>query len=186
MLDLYESSTVDEGSTELNTLLMGKVADTMEFDGLRFVSCSFYELIIRFEHVFVTNLTPTRLAILGSSLIQKVYSGLKENFGLKAMVENILSVDYEDEVINDIVSYLVQTYCRMRGKDFCRQMMATDSNNLGKSLRSKLAVLTDKNSYAKNKPMENIHSNFNNVCSVTSNVSDNDSEQDEDNLFQNV
>ena len=112
-----------EGSTELNTLPTGKVVDTMEFGGLRFVSRSFYELIIRFEHVFVTNLTPTRLAILELSLIQKVYNGLKDNFELKAMVENILSVDYEDEVTSDIVSYLVQTYCRMRGKDFCRQMI---------------------------------------------------------------
>ena len=56
--------------------------------------------------MFLTNLTPIRLAILRSSLIQKVYNGSKENVPLKVMVENILLVDYEDDVIDDIVSYL--------------------------------------------------------------------------------
>lgn len=46
---------------------------------------------------------------------------------------------------------VTKTWCRMRGKDFCWKMIATEFNNLGKCLRSKLAVLSDMKSYTKNK-----------------------------------
>ena len=192
MIDLYELSTVKEGDTDLSTLPTRKVINTMEFGGLHFVSRSFYELIIRFEYVFITNLTPTKLAILGSSLIQKVYNTLKESPALKTMVEEILSVTYEDDIIIDLVAYLVKTYCRMRGKDFCRQMMATDFNNLGKSLRSKLAVLSDRESYKiegaekkkrkANNSVASVHEQFN--SSIDSSTIDDESINDEDNLLQ--
>ena len=54
----------------------------MEFGGLHFVSYSFYEVVLQIEYVFVVNLLPNNLAVLGAGIIQKVYSGLFDNIDL--------------------------------------------------------------------------------------------------------
>ena len=57
--------------------------------------------------------------------------------------------EMNDDIMDDLVQYLIGTYCRMRGKDFCSQIMATDFKNLGKGFRPTIAVLSDKLSYTK-------------------------------------
>ena len=146
----------------------------MEFGGLHIVSSGFYQLILRLEYVFVVNLLPTTLAILRSAIIQKVYITLKESLHLRTLLEDLLSEAYTEEVIMNLTTYICTTYCRMRGKDFCWQMIARDFNNLGKSLWSKLAVLSDRNSYSKKERVTgDMHELF---SSVTEEVSNDDDE----------
>jgi len=52
--------------------------------------------------------------------------------------------ELEDEIMDDLVAYLVRTYCGMRGKEFCRNIMAINFTNLGKGVRPTFAVLLDK------------------------------------------
>ena len=121
------------------------------FGGLIFVSASYYEFILRIECVFVKCLTSTKLAVLGNTLVQRVYQNLCESTSLRMRIEGILDSDdgIDEEVMDMLVLYLVQTYCRMRDKDYCRQIMTTEFKNLGKGVRPTMAVLSDKLSYGK-------------------------------------
>ena len=57
--------------------------------------------------------------------------------------------EIEDEIVlAEAVLFMCRTYCRMRGKDFSRNLMATEFNNLGKALRSTVAVKADSKTYA--------------------------------------
>ena len=95
-------------------------------------------------------LTPTKLVILGHLLIQCVYNNLSSSIGLQKCIEKVIGDNNSfEETRDDLVAYLVWTYCHMRGKDFCRHIMATNFLNLGKGIRPTLAVLSDKNSYCK-------------------------------------
>ena len=57
--------------------------------------------------------------------------------------------EIEDEIVlAEAVLFMCRTYCRMRGKDFSRNLMATEFNNHGKALRSTVAVKADSKTYA--------------------------------------
>ena len=45
------------------------------------------------------------------------------------------------DVMDKLIAYLVRTYYHMRGKDFYRQIMATEFGNLGKGIHPTLARL---------------------------------------------
>ena len=66
----------------------------------------------------------------------------------------LIHVDDGDKILSDImdelITCLVRTYCCMGGNDFFRQIMSTEFGNLGKGKRPTLAVLSDKKSYVKN------------------------------------
>lgn len=184
MVDLYKNSTLEKGASELSLLPTKKVNEIIEFDGLHYVSSSFYNLVLRLEYVFIINLHPTKLAILGSTIIQKLYNKLKESTSFRAALMEILSNDYKNEIIIDLTTFIVTCYCRMRGKDFCRQMMTVNFNNLGKALRSKLAVLSDRELYTK-KGKKDTKTNLNILFDETTDkISDNTDGEEEDGLLQ--
>ena len=63
------------------------------------------------------------------------------------MLDDLQTID--NDIMDDLVTYLMQTYCRMRGKDFCHNILATNFKNLGKDIRLTMALLLDKSSYVK-------------------------------------
>jgi len=104
------------------------------FGGLNFVSATYYDFVLKLEYVFVRCLTSTKLAVLGSSLVQRVYNDICVNIYVRQSLVNVMRVDdeLEDEIMDDLVAYLVHMYCHMRGEYFCRNIMATNFTSLGK------------------------------------------------------
>ena len=114
-----------------------------------------------------------------------VHDKLNECNALRDDIINMIGEDTEENVVSELISHLVRTYCRMRGKDFCRQLMATDFTNLGKGVRPTMAVLSDKKTYKsmkihdtsngnKNKDNAEYH-NFNNLAETfTTDENEND------------
>ena len=154
MEEHFENSIVEQDDAEVSDLPVKKVMRTQEFGGLKFVSKDFYHFVLRLEHVFVLTRTPNILAVLGHNIINRVYEDLVRSVPTRNMVKDILFIEPPVEELHDLVKYLVQTYCCMRGKDYCRQLMRTDFNNLGKCVHSKLAVLSNKDNYAKKSKTE--------------------------------
>ena len=181
MINLFECGTINADETA--GLPTGKILRTEMFGGLNFVSASYFEFVLRMEYVFMKCLTSAKLAVLGNGLIQQVYQYLCECADVRLQLQMIILADNTDEdTMNELVLYLVQTYCRMRGKDFCRQIMSTDFKNLGKGVRPTLAVLSDKKSYTKVEVGvevgDNLHYNlFDNLTTFfASNINTNETE----------
>ena len=149
MIELFECGTVNKA--DAINLPTEKVVRSEMFGGLSFVSACYYEFILWIEHFFVKYLTSIKLVVLGNTLVQRVYQNLCKSTSLRMCIEGILYSDdaIDEEVMDMLVLYLVQTYCRMRGKDYCRQIMTTEFKNLGKGVRPTMAVLSDKLSYEK-------------------------------------
>ena len=181
MIELFECGTVNKA--DAIDLPSEKVIRSEMFGGLSFVSRMYYEFILRIEYVFVKSMTSAKLAVLGNTLVQRVYQSLCESIPLRKYIERILDSDdaVDEEVMDMLVLYLVQTYCRMRGKDFCRQVMATNFRNLGKGVRPTLAVLSDKLSYEKKEKVNTDEYNlFNNITSffASNDIQDDSNEYD--------
>ena len=143
MISLFERGIVDQKDTD--NIRTEKVVRLKMFGGLKFVSAAYFDFVLRLEYVFVRYLTSTKLAVLGSSLVQRVFADLATSIDLEESLYNMMSGSddvVEDKIMDEPVGYLVRTYCRMRGKDFCRNMMATNFKNLGKGVRPTLAVLS--------------------------------------------
>ena len=75
------------------------------------------------------------------------------NNDVNKKVKALLSTPFPNELVRKLVKFLIKTYCRMRGKDFCRKLMASENNNhnLTKATRSEIAVVSNPNSYKKKK-----------------------------------
>ena len=187
MIYLFEYATV-ERNTGIELDYCSKVKKNEMFGGLHFVSENFFHFVLRLEYVFVNCLTPVKLAVLGNRLMMHVHDKLNECNALRDDIINMIGEDTEENVVSELISHLVRTYCRMRGKDFCRQLMATDFTNLGKGVRPTMAVLSDKKTYKsmkihdtsngnKNKDNAEYH-NFNNLAE---NFTTDENENDHDN-----
>lgn len=110
------------------------------FDGFSFVSASYFEFILKLKYVFVKCLTSVKLAVSGNSLIQRMYHSLCESIDVRRCIQLVFSgindstvailLDDPDAVnkiiMDDIITYLIQTYYHMRGKDFSRHIMQLD------------------------------------------------------------
>ena len=147
MITLFECGTAD--LNDVNNLPTEKVIRCEMFGGLNCVSAGYYDFILKLEYVFVKCLTSEKLAVLGNSIIQRISHILCGSVEVRQCVQQVMDSTIDNDVMDDLVSYLIQTYCRMRGKDFCRQIMATNFKNLGKGIRPTMAVLSDKSSYVK-------------------------------------
>lgn len=66
-------------------------------------------------------------------------------------VEGFMTMDTTEDELTVLVKFLIKTYSRMRGRDYCCQIMCVDFNNLGKALWSTVAALSNKENYAKKK-----------------------------------
>lgn len=72
------------------------------------------------------------LVLLGNSLIKQVYHNLNYSAYFQIYLQKIIptdgndSDDLEPDIMDDLVVFLVLTYCQIRGKDFCRKIIATE------------------------------------------------------------
>ena len=101
-----------------------------------------------------------KLVVLGNSLIQQVYHYLSESIDTWICIQGFINGNKTDgsdqdminlDILDQLFIYLVRPYCRTRGEDYCKQIMATEFVNLGKGMRPTLAVLTKKNRMSKKK-----------------------------------
>lgn len=166
MISLFECGTVDRNDN--NNLPTEKVVRSEMFGGLNFVFALYYDFILKLEYVFVKCLISEKLAVLGNNLIQRISTNLCESIEVRQCVQHVISGDndsaetisiddsdtIDNDIIDNLVVYLIQTYCRMGGKDFCCQIMATYFKNLGKGVRPTLVVLPDKKLHTKKEGVE--------------------------------
>ena len=87
MIELFECGTVNKAD-DIN-LPPEKVARSDMFGGLSFVSKLYYEFILRIEYIFVKSLTSVKLAVLGNTLVQRVFQSLCESIPLRMCIERI-------------------------------------------------------------------------------------------------
>ena len=62
----------------------------------------------------------------------------------------------EAEVLATVVKYITQAYCQMRGKDFTRKRMSTDTHLLKKIRRPMLAAASNPTMYTAKRMESNI------------------------------
>lgn len=128
-----------------------KIEKCEQLDGLKYSSQSFFDFVMRMEYVFVNLLTPELLVMNGSGLIDMVFVELASDNNAMKILYQFTGDEYEERDINDALKFISQTYCRMRGKDFCRRLMAIDTNSLSRNRRDTLATLSSSKTYATNK-----------------------------------
>lgn len=83
-------------------------------------------------------------------MLQRVCDSLRESIRLQEHLQQIIDDDIFSAVsdtMDGLVMCLIQTYCRMRGKDLCCQIMATEFTNLVKDIQPMMAVVSYKVSY---------------------------------------
>lgn len=101
-----------------------KVERVELFGGLQFVLQDYFTFIQQLEFVFIQLLTKNNLIMMGSDLITNVYTELSTNSSVTSSILSFTDVmNVNESEIEDLVKYMTQTYCRVRGKDFVRKFM---------------------------------------------------------------
>lgn len=133
-----------------------KIEKCEQLDGLKYSSQSFFNFVMRMEYVFVNLLTPELLVMNGSGLIDMVFVQLASDDNALKILYQFIGDEYNEpseneHTVKEALQFISQTYCRMRGKDFCRRLMAIDTNSLSRNRRDTLATLSSSKTYATNK-----------------------------------
>lgn len=162
LLENIEVHCLDKYEIADKNLPTAKVERTEMFGELKYISSQYFDFILRIEYVFIKVLTPLNLSVLGSKIISDIYSAFQSNETLFEYVKiNILGIAYgydnenEEVGIREVISYMTRTYCRMRGKDFVRNLMAIEFDNLTKAHRSQMAAISKKKGKKKSKESNN-------------------------------
>lgn len=127
-----------------------KIEKCEKLDGLKYSNQSFFNFIMRMEYVFVNLLTPELLVMNGSGLINSIFVELASDSNAMKNLFQFVGDEYNVSDVNDALKFISQTYCRMRGKDFCRRLMAIDTKSLSRNRRDTLATLSSSKTYTKN------------------------------------
>ena len=124
------------------------VEEHQAFGNLSFPTRLFYEFISVMEAVSQQVLTPINQTIYGNRIIQELYDKLSEHEILKSQVISFISfgvgvaIEVRDQS-SAILEYIVRTFLRMRGKDYCQRFMGDQGQSLTKGLRPTMAALSN-------------------------------------------
>ena len=66
------------------------------------------------------------------------------------------------DVISSVVTYITRAYCRMRGKDFARKVMSTNTHSLKQSRRPTLAAVSNPALYKAKRKINEVNSDVDN------------------------
>lgn len=141
-------STMDSKEKAKKELPALKIEKCEKLDGLKYSNQSFFNFILRMEYIFVNLLTPELLVMNGSGLINSIFVELASDSNAMKLLYEFTSDEYNKREVNEALKFISQTYCRMRGKDFCRRLMAIDTNSLSRNRRDTLATLSSSKTYA--------------------------------------
>ena len=144
---VVKSSSTREVAVGVTSLPTAKVEKVELFGGLHFANEDFFSFVERLEYVFVTTLTPELLVMNGSCVINLVYSTLNTEESVLAMVASFCEIKASIETVSAVTTYITRAYCRMRGKDFARRLMARDTHSLKQTRRPTLAAMSDPATY---------------------------------------
>lgn len=130
---------LDRDAEEIQNLPSGEVKRIEMFDGLKYVTKEFYEFVVRLEYIFLILLSPEYLTMVGAELIIQLYKALnsQQEFidSITAFINLNCDIEVESCNVESIVKYISKTYCRLRGKDFVRKMMARDTRTTDQTTR---------------------------------------------------
>ena len=148
MTGAYDNIIIGKDKASETGLQIQKEERVELFGGLEYVSRAYFMFILRMEYVFMSMLTPEKLAMMGSSLITDVYQELSSNKNVKVLISTFGHGgcdETDDETMMDLIVHLTKTYCRMRVKDFVRKYMkhGFKNKNLGKDIRPMLAIISN-------------------------------------------
>ena len=126
---------------------------TLPFGGLKYPSTDFFKLICLIEHVFSSVLTNENLALHGGKLLKVISHHLETNDALIEQVKSFFVSDNKNDllIIQNVITYILKTYTRMRGKDIAYKIMARGSFKPKLHIRQKCAAVVDVDTYRKTK-----------------------------------
>jgi hypothetical protein len=127
---------------ELHQLPIAKVRRVEAFGGMMYPTFEFYTFIACIEKICNQVLTNAGMITFGGEIVKKLKESLVLDNSLKTKLQELLDLDPNDDDVDGVYTYIVQTYMRMRGKDFVRRVMATLRRNNGTQLRHELATLS--------------------------------------------
>ena len=142
-----KSSCTREEAVGTTTLPTAKVEKVELFGGLHFANEDFFTFVERLEYVFVNTLTPELLVMNGSCVIDLVYNTLNTEESVLSMIASFCEIKVSIETVSAVTTYITRAYCRMRGKDFARRLMARDTYSLKQTRRPTLAAMSDPATY---------------------------------------
>jgi hypothetical protein len=137
----YDSSA-DAADELLNSdLPFGMTMRTEQFNNLTYPKRQVFDCFVSIENVFSCCLTGENFCAYGSFLLRKICTALVNTDALTAVVASLLPEGTGEEIVRQVVMFLVRTYGRLRGKDALRKMnSALKRKGTSQSTRSTLAV----------------------------------------------
>ena len=141
---LVENASLSkETALKKKNLPTAKVDRVENFGGLRYANEGLFSFVERLEYVFRHTLTPELLVMNGSYLIELVYVTMNEEDNVLGIIAQLCEDSVEAEVLAAVMKYITQVYFRMRGKDFARNLMSTDTHSLKQTRRPTLAAASN-------------------------------------------
>jgi uncharacterized membrane-anchored protein YjiN (DUF445 family) len=132
-----EKDNIDNARTMLPT---GKVDRINEFGGLHHPTKEFYEVVASWEYMFVKCLTNVNLLLQGRNLVYDIVAKLQSNPSIRQKFRTMLPDDSNDGELDEVLSYLLRTFGRVKGKDYVRKLMSRSKASLLVGTRPGLAV----------------------------------------------
>jgi len=135
-----------------------KVDRVCAFGGLKYPSSEFFCLVGRFEHVFSSVLTNANLALHGGKLLRVILHHIETNDSFIKQVKSFFINENksDEDVINEVITYILKTYTRMRGKDIVYKIMARGSFKPKLHIQQECAAVVNVETYRKLKKKSNI------------------------------
>ena len=102
------------------------------------------------EDVFARSLIYEHLVIYGQSLVDEISHTILSFPSAERLISEFVPPNTKPKLIIRLLEYLLTIYARMRGEDFAMKLLKK-RNSLKVSVCQKLAVLSSKESYTKEK-----------------------------------
>jgi hypothetical protein len=120
-----------------------KVDCLSAYGGLIYSSPAFFEVVSRIEEVFKTFLTTMNLMLHGSLFINMISIKLEETPVIYNEIKALLPNNAGEEDAKNVMKYILQTYTRMRGKDYVRCLMSRAKKSVHVARRKALATKSE-------------------------------------------
>jgi hypothetical protein len=111
--------------------------------GLLYSSPAFFEVVSMIEEAFKTSLTTISIMIHGSLFINMISIKLEDTSVMYNELKALLPNDSGEEDVRNVLKYILQTYTRMRGKDYVRGLMSRAKKKIHVATCKALAIKSD-------------------------------------------
>jgi hypothetical protein len=122
--------------------------DCLTNGGLKYPTSYFYETMVHVERICLAMLTEENLVAFTQDTSRRIHTKLKENKVVRArLCRGIQDKDDKDKVVN----FVLQTFMRLRSKDFVAKLMGRSRKGQSVSTRTEQSVKSNSSTYSKNK-----------------------------------